>query len=73
MSSAFPLYSYPGLLSIQTIADVPSELLNPEKAWANKDNFSTEVVKLAKMFQEAFKKYEADCPPEVGKAGPVLP
>jgi phosphoenolpyruvate carboxykinase (ATP) len=66
----FPVFN---LKVPKTIADVPSELLNPEKAWANKDNFSTEVVKLAKMFQEAFKKYEADCPPEVGKAGPVLP
>ncbi|GAA5830065.1 hypothetical protein JCM11251_006862 [Rhodosporidiobolus azoricus] len=47
---------------------VPSELLNPE--WEDKAAFEAQNKKLADMFTAAFKRYEAECAPEVVAAGP---
>lgn len=53
--------------------NVPSELLNPAKAWtAGGDSFTEEVSKLGKLFNENFKKYESEATAEVIKAGPVV-
>lgn len=50
---------------------VPSELLNPRKAWtAGDDSFKTEVTKLGELFNENFKKYAAEATEEVIAAGP---
>ena len=53
------------------MANVPSELLDPVKAWADKTEFAAANIKLAGMFKTAFARYEADCAPEVIAAGPV--
>ncbi|KAH8776332.1 phosphoenolpyruvate carboxykinase-domain-containing protein [Diaporthe sp. PMI_573] len=56
----------------KTCPNVPSELLNPAKAWtAGGDSFTQEVTKLGKLFNENFKKYESEATPEVKAAGPV--
>lgn len=49
---------------------MPSEILNPYKAWPSHDGLKTEVAKLAGMFNQAFKKYESDVSQEVLAAGP---
>jgi len=60
-------------LSIPTALEgVPSELLNPRKAWTNKEGFEREVRKLAGMFQKAFALYEKDVEEKVRLAGPQL-
>jgi phosphoenolpyruvate carboxykinase (ATP) len=60
-------------LSIPTALEgVPSELLNPRKAWTNKEGFEREVRKLAGMFQKAFALYERDVEEKVRLAGPQL-
>ncbi|KAI9886096.1 MAG: hypothetical protein M1823_002114 [Watsoniomyces obsoletus] len=52
---------------------VPSELLNPQKSWtAGADDFKNEVIKLAKLFNENFKKYADEATPEVINAGPTI-
>ncbi|KAF5705346.1 phosphoenolpyruvate carboxykinase [Fusarium globosum] len=57
----------------KTCPNVPSELLNPSKAWtAGEDSFKTEVVKLGKLFRENFTKYESEATEDVVKAGPVV-
>lgn len=57
----------------KTCPGVPSELLNPAKAWtAGADSFNQEVTKLGKLFVENFKKYEAEATEDVIKAGPVV-
>lgn len=43
---------------------VPSELLDPVKAWPSKESFDAQSVKLAGMFSKAFERYAADCAPE---------
>jgi phosphoenolpyruvate carboxykinase (ATP) len=58
-------------LSIPTgLEGVPLELLNPKKAWANKEGFEREVKKLAGMFQKAFALYEKEVEEKVRLAGP---
>lgn len=52
---------------------VPSELLNPKKAWnAGAESFDAEVRKLAQLFLENFKKYESEATEDVKAAGPVV-
>ncbi|KAI2859703.1 hypothetical protein CBS147321_5484 [Aspergillus niger] len=50
---------------------VPSELLNPKNSWTASTNFSDEVNKLAKLFNDNFGKYADQATPEVIAAGPV--
>jgi len=51
---------------------VPTELLNPRKAWKNTEAFEREVRKLAGMFQKAFALYESEVEEKVRLAGPQL-
>ena len=54
----------------QELPGVPSDLLNPAEAWADKDAYAREVRKLAGMFGKAFKLYESEVQEEVRNAGP---
>lgn len=69
-------YENYGVFNLQipkTCPGVPSELLNPAKAWtAGAENFDQEVLKLGKLFVENFKKYESEATEDVIKAGPVV-
>jgi phosphoenolpyruvate carboxykinase (ATP) len=50
---------------------VPSEILNPTKAWTEGvDSFNKEVSNLAGKFAENFKKYSDQATTEVQAAGP---
>lgn len=56
-----------------TCPGVPSELLNPKKAWtAGDESFNKEVAKLGGLFIENFKKYASEATEDVVKAGPVV-
>ena len=51
---------------------VPPELLNPKKSWvAGEADFKEEVTKLAKLFEDNFKKYADEATPDVVAAGTV--
>ncbi|KAI9681781.1 MAG: Protein kinase C-like 1 [Trizodia sp. TS-e1964] len=55
----------------KSVTGVPSELLNPKTSWAaGNENFTAEVTKLGKLFNENFKKYSDEATPDVIKAGP---
>ena len=56
----------------KAIKGVPSELLNPLKAWSDSQALDSEVKKLAGLFNNAFKKYEEGLSEVVIKAGPQL-
>lgn len=63
----------PGVFDLKVpkaVNGVPGDVLDPAKAWADKDGFNAELNKLAGMFSEAFVKYEKDVKPEVLQAGP---
>lgn len=56
-------------LSIPTSCpEVPSEILNPRNAWANKDAYDAQAQILAAKFEENFRRFNA--PENISKAGP---
>jgi phosphoenolpyruvate carboxykinase (ATP) len=51
---------------------VPEEILYPAQSWADEVDYWNKYRQLAKRFITNFKKFEAECPPEVVAAGPKL-
>lgn len=51
---------------------VPSEILMPRRTWSNADDFDTTAGKLAGLFAENFKQFEAAASEEVVAAGPKV-
>jgi phosphoenolpyruvate carboxykinase (ATP) len=52
--------------------DVPSAVLDPRSTWSNKTDYDAQARKLAAMFVENFKTFEADVDPAVVSAGPQV-
>lgn len=51
---------------------VPEEVLYPARAWANSDDYWDRYRQLAARYIGNFKKFAAECPPELVAAGPTL-
>ncbi len=56
----------------QTCPDVPSEILTPRNTWADKTAYDEKAKKVAQLFRDNFKKYEAGASAEVKAGGPKL-
>ena len=54
----------------QGVPGVPAEVLNPRNTWKNPAAYDEQARKLARMFVENFKAFEADAAPDVKAAGP---
>jgi phosphoenolpyruvate carboxykinase (ATP) len=54
------------------IAGVPDDVLMPRNAWADKAQYDTQILKLAKLFKNNMMEYADRCPYEVKAAGPFL-
>jgi phosphoenolpyruvate carboxykinase (ATP) len=54
----------------QAVPGVPSEVLTPRRTWADGAAYDEQARKLAKMFVDNFRTFEADAAPEVKAAGP---
>jgi phosphoenolpyruvate carboxykinase (ATP) len=50
---------------------VPSEVLQPKSTWSNGSAYDATADKLAAMFNENFKRYEAGVSAEVNAAAPT--
>src|SRR5262249_24577580 len=55
-----------------SVPGVPNEVLTPVKTWADKNAYQQTAAKLAKLFNETFKKYSDGASDEVKKAAPRL-
>jgi phosphoenolpyruvate carboxykinase (ATP) len=51
---------------------VPPEILQPRVAWSEEKAYDAAARKLAELFRENFKGYEAGAAAEVKAAGPAL-
>jgi phosphoenolpyruvate carboxykinase (ATP) len=60
-------------LSVPTSCpEVPSEILLPRNTWSDKAAYDEKAKKVASLFRENFKKYEAQASAEVRGGGPKL-
>ena len=50
--------------------EVPTEILQPRNTWADKTAYDDKAKKVASLFKENFKKYEAQASAEVRAGGP---
>ena len=53
-----------------TCPGVPPEVLQPRNTWTRPADYDAQAAKLAKMFVDNFKAFEADVTPDVKAAGP---
>jgi len=61
-----------GLTVPTSCPEVPSEILLPRNTWADKAAYDDKAKKVASLFRENFKKYEAQASAEVRAGGPKL-
>jgi phosphoenolpyruvate carboxykinase (ATP) len=54
-----------GLQIPQAVPDVPADVLNPRDAWTDKAAYDAQARKLAELFAENFKRFEAQANAEV--------
>lgn len=59
-----------GLFIPKTCPDVPTEYLSPRETWKDPIKYDEKGSELAQLFDENFKKYEANVSQEVKEAGP---
>ncbi|HHH49999.1 MAG TPA: phosphoenolpyruvate carboxykinase (ATP) [Saprospiraceae bacterium] len=61
-----------GLAIPKSCPDVPNAVLNPRDTWLNESEYDEVAVKLAKLFKDNFKQYEADADKKIIEAGPAV-
>jgi phosphoenolpyruvate carboxykinase (ATP) len=61
-----------GLAIPTSCPEVPPEILQPRNTWSDKAAYDEKAKKLAQLFRENFKKYEAQASAEVRAGGPKL-
>ena len=60
-----------GFDAVTECPGVPNEIPLPRETWTNKNAFDEVARKLAALFKENFKAYEAGASAEINKVGPI--
>jgi phosphoenolpyruvate carboxykinase (ATP) len=55
----------------QSVPGVPSDVLKPRLTWSDHAAYDEQAGRLARMFADNFKAFEADAAPEIRAAGPA--
>ncbi|WP_208591955.1 phosphoenolpyruvate carboxykinase (ATP) [Gracilibacillus suaedae] len=63
--------SHFGLIIPETVAGVPTEILNPRHTWENKNAYDKKAQELAKRFISNFERF-SNVVPEIKQAGPQI-
>jgi phosphoenolpyruvate carboxykinase (ATP) len=61
-----------GLAVPTSCPEVPAEMLQPRNTWADKAGYDEKARKVAQLFKDNFKQYEAQATAEVRGAGPKI-
>src|SRR5690606_35146430 len=61
-----------GVDTVTACPGVPPEVLRPRMTWADPNAYDETAHKLAALFRENFKSFEAGVSPEVNQAGPAV-
>jgi phosphoenolpyruvate carboxykinase (ATP) len=61
-----------GVEILRTCPGVPSEVLDPKRTWPNPAEYDRAAQRLAMLFQENFKRFEAEASAEIRSAGPSV-
>lgn len=56
----------------KAVTGVPTEILDPSKSWANKEEFKTTLTNLAHEFNKNFDKYKNEKSERLLSGGPQL-
>jgi len=72
MNSEFHVDPIFGFKIPNSCEGIPSKVLNPSESWPSQSTYMKKYRQLALRFIDNFKKYEADCPPEIRAAGPKV-
>ncbi len=51
---------------------VPADVLNPRNTWTHPADYDAQAAKVARMFVENFKNFEAGVAADVSAAGPKV-
>jgi phosphoenolpyruvate carboxykinase (ATP) len=60
-----------GVLMPDAVPGVPSEILNPQETWADKEAYTKKALELAQLFVDNFSKYASEANAETLAAAPV--
>ena len=52
--------------------EVPSDILNPELVWKDKNKFAETRIRLANLFEKNFETYKSGCSEAIINAGPTV-
>jgi phosphoenolpyruvate carboxykinase (ATP) len=62
-SATFEREPFFGLSIPAAVPDVPADVLNPRNAWADAAAYDAQATKLARLFEENFKRFQAHASP----------